>query len=303
MWPADEPATAQRLVPLADGRRVRVVEVGDAPGAPTILFVHGWCCSAFTWRHALPAAAAAGYRAVAVDLRGHGASDKPLEPELYTLPALGRHLLDILDALGLERALVVGHSMGGAVAVRAALDEPERIAGLVLVSPVAFGAVPLMKLVHWLTPSVVEPALARGSRSAVARLAVRVTLRLASGRWRRPDPRVVDEYWAPARSPEFVRAMVRVAHAFDWSPGRPEELERVRCPTTVLFGTRDVLVRGGRAERYVRCIPGARLLTVRGGGHVLPEEEPELVAAAVSALAGTALRGADAPVAASRTMG
>ena len=201
-----------------------------------------------------------------------------------------------------DRVLIVGHSMGGAVAVRAAIDAPARVAGLVLVSPVAFGAVPLMRLVHWLTPRAAEPALARGSRSRVARLAVQVTLRLASGTWRRPDPRVVDEYWAPARSPDFVRAMVRVAHAFDWSPGRPEDLARVRCPTTVLFGTRDVLVRAGRAERYVRCIPNARLLTVRRGGHVLPEEEPEVVASTVTAVAGAAAAIRDDRVPASRTM-
>lgn len=290
MWPASEPGTRQRLVTLSDGGRVRVVERGPAD-APAVVFVHGWCCSAFTWRHVLASVAAEGRRAVAIDLRGHGRSDKPLDPALYTLPALGRHLIDVLDALAVERAVLVGHSMGGAVAVRATLDAPSRVGGLVLVAPVAFGAVPLMRLVRWLTPRAVEPAMARLSRARGARLLVAAVLRLAHGGLRAADPRAVAEYWAPTREPEFARAMRLVAHAFDWSPGRPEELARVRVGTEVLFGTRDVLVHGRRAERYVRCIPDARLERVRGGGHVLPEEAPGVVTAAVRRLVG------DSPVA------
>jgi pimeloyl-ACP methyl ester carboxylesterase len=136
---------------------------------------------------------------------------------------------------------------------------------------------------------VVEPALARLSGTPGARHVVSLVLRLANGRLRAADARAVAEYWAPTRSPDYMRAMRRVAHAFDWAPGRPEQLRQVRCPTTVLFGSRDLLVHPRRAERYVSCIPGAQLTIVPRAGHVLPEEAPADVAAAVLALAGRVL--------------
>jgi 2-hydroxymuconate-semialdehyde hydrolase len=289
VFPAGWPGLAARMVTLADGLRVRVVEPEDdaAAGAPTIVFVHGWACSVYSFRHNLLDVARAGFRAVAVELRGHGESDKPTDASGYSLHAMGRHLVDVLDALGVKRAVLVGHSMGGAVAVRAALDAPERVRGLVLLAPVGFGTIDLMWLVRLATPRPVAPVLPY----VVPRAAVAVALRLAYGRHGRASARDVDEYWAPTRAPAFVRAMRRLLHAFEWAPGRKEELQRLHVPTLVLFGTRDRLVRPSSAEVYVACAPQARLELVADAGHVLPEEVPAIVNAAIVRFAA----GLDAP--------
>ncbi len=83
-----------------------------------------------------------------------------------------------------------------------------------------------------------------------------------------------------------MNAGSRVARAFDWSDGDPAELARVRCPTTVLFGSRDHLVRPDACERYVCEIRGARVKTIDGVGHTLPEEVPAVFNDAVLRAAG-----------------
>jgi len=266
-------------LPVAGGLRVRVVEpvASAAPDAPVIVFVHGWACSTYSFRHNLVPVAEAGFRVVAVELKGHGQSDKPLDIGGYTMAAMGRHLVDVLDALGVERAVLVAHSMGGAVAVKAALEVPERVRGLVLLAPVGFGTIDLMGLVRLATPDVVAPLLPY----LVPRAAVAVALRLAYGSHGRASARDVDEYWAATRWPSFVRAMRLLLHAFEWAPGRAEELQRLRARALVLFGTRDRFVRPRSAEKYVACAPDARLSLVADAGHVLPEEVPAVVNRAI----------------------
>ena len=279
VFPAGWPELAARTLVLADGLCVRVVEpvAPPPPEAPVAVFVHGWACSVYSFRHNLLEVARAGLRAVAVELKGHGESDKPTDVGGYSLEAMGRHLLDVLDALGVERALLVGHSMGGAVAVQAALEAPGRVRGLVLLAPVGFGTIDLMWLVRLATPDAVAPVLPY----VVPRVAVGVALRLAYGRHGRAGARDVDEYWAPTRAPAFVRAMRRLLHAFEWAPGRKEQLQRLRTPALVLFGSEDRLVRPSSERVYVACAPNARLELIAGAGHVLPEEVPTEVNAAI----------------------
>jgi pimeloyl-ACP methyl ester carboxylesterase len=282
MFPAGRAGYDVRWLTLPSGLRVRSVSCEPEQrttrrGAPIALFVHGWACSVYTWHRNLRPVADAGVEAVAYDLRGHGLSDKPLDPASYTLPAMARELGDVIDARGNERTVLVAHSMGAAIALRLALDMPGRVAGLVLAAPVGFGAITPMRLVHWLTPRPVESVLPY----MMPRWAFRLGLWRAYGRIGRPTPRDVEEYWAPTQDPRFIRACCRLSSAFDWSDGDPEELARVRCPTTVLFGGRDHLVKESACRRFVDCIPGARVEIVPGAGHAIPEEVPDALNAAV----------------------
>src|SRR6266704_6680 len=86
MFPAGDPAYRVSFPRLRSGIKVRVVERGD-PSSPPIVLVHGWGCSAYVFRRNMPALAAAGFRAIAVDLKGHGLSDKPLALEEYLAPS------------------------------------------------------------------------------------------------------------------------------------------------------------------------------------------------------------------------
>ncbi len=281
MFPAGRAGYAVQYVTLPNGVRVRVVrcepDVAAARDAPTAVFVHGWACSAYTWHRNLRAVADAGHRVVAFDLVGHGLSDKPLDRTHYTLPALAEFVRATLDALDIERAVLVGHSMGAAIAMRVATDTPARVAGLVLLAPVGFGSIGMMRLVlpfaRWPFEAILPYVTPRWS--------FRVGLWRAYGRIGRPSARDVDEYWAPTRDPDFLRAIARLSRAFEWSDGRPAELVRIACPTMVLFGARDHLVRERACARYVECIPGVRWATIRNAGHTLPEEVPELVNATV----------------------
>src|SRR5215208_7570140 len=97
MFPADDAAYRVSFALLRSGMRVRIVERGDSNSGAVVL-VHGWGCSIYTFRRNMTALADAGYRVIAVDLKGHGQSDKPVAPEEYTIDALVDHLRDILDA-------------------------------------------------------------------------------------------------------------------------------------------------------------------------------------------------------------
>lgn len=113
------------------GIRLHWVESGE--GEPVVL-LHGFPDFWYGWRYQIPALAEAGYRAVAPDLRGYNASDKPEGVDAYRLDAVGRDILGLLDVLGEERAHLVGHDWGGVVAWWVAAHHPERIRRLTVVN-------------------------------------------------------------------------------------------------------------------------------------------------------------------------
>src|SRR5256885_6922263 len=143
MFPAGDPAYRVSFPRLASGLRIRVVERGAADARP-ILLVHGWGCTAYVFRYNMPALAAAGFRTIAFDLKGHGLSDKPQNAAEYTIDALVEHLREVLDALGLEKPVLAGHSLGGTLIYHFACKYPERVRGLGLLAPAGLSGVPLM---------------------------------------------------------------------------------------------------------------------------------------------------------------
>ena len=110
-----------RVVPSSAGR-IHLVEQGTGP---LVLLVHGFLESWYSWRHQLPALAAAGYRAVALDVRGYGRSSKPADPAAYRMLDLVEDNVGVVRALGEESAVIVGHDWGATIAADSALLEPE----------------------------------------------------------------------------------------------------------------------------------------------------------------------------------
>ena len=109
------------------------VRVHGSAGSPdTVVFLHGFAGSAEDWREAAEALAGSGYRALAVDLPGHGSTDAPSDPSCYRPEATVRGIAMVLQALGVRAAHWVGYSMGARVALRAALDAPSRVLSLTL---------------------------------------------------------------------------------------------------------------------------------------------------------------------------
>ena len=278
-YPADDPVVAARTLPLASGGTVRVVQAGP-PDGPPVLLLHGWACSAYSFRHQLPALAAAGFRAIAADLKGHGLSSRPTAAAEYTPDAMARWALEVVDALGCDRVALVGHSMGGGIATRLALLAPERVARLAVVSAVGFGTVPFLPAATHLPSILVE----RPIRTFAPRWLWHLVLHGVSGRLRPYSPRDIDEYWAPTQFPEFPLVLWRLVRSFGWTPLRPDERARLRMPLLVIYGGRDRVVRRGgdepaeaAAEAAASADAGAQVRIIADAGHAAQEEAPDEV--------------------------
>lgn len=271
-YPASTPGLAARDVPLADGEHARVVEGGPA-GRDPVVFVHGWGCSAYYWRHLLPAVADTGRAIVAVDLRGHGGSSRPARAGAYTAPAMRDMLRDLLDALGLERPHVVAHSLGGGVSLDLAAAYPERVRSLALLAPVGVAPVRWVTLARVATPLVAAPLVPY----AVPRWSIPLALRAVQGTERAWGSRDVDEYWAPTADPAFAVALRALLHEYRYEARTDVELGAVQAPVLAMWGARDLLVRSRASHARVARRPGWRSILLERAGHVLAEEVPATV--------------------------
>jgi pimeloyl-ACP methyl ester carboxylesterase len=115
----------------ANGINIHIAEAGEGP---LVIMLHGFPELWYSWRHQLPALAAAGYRAVAPDIRGYGDSDAPYEIEAYSMKNMVADAVGILDALGLETAVIAGHDWGAPMAWNSAVLHPERFRAVAALS-------------------------------------------------------------------------------------------------------------------------------------------------------------------------
>lgn len=271
IFPEGRPGYRVAVHRMPTGERIRILERGPREGPP-VLLAHGWGASAFAWREAIEALAAAGWRVVAPDLRGHGFSEKPDDAQLYTSAALADHLLEIMDAAGVERAPIVAHSLGAEAALGVALKAPQRVSRLVLIAPVGLGHVVLAFVGRLLTPAFVTRLLTR----LLGRWSVRLALFFASARMRW-DPAVIEQHAAPLSQRGFAAATRHLLHGALWRRRSADELARVRVPVLVIVGTRDRLVPTRGVDDWCRLLPNARAVRVEDAGHVLPEEAADRV--------------------------
>lgn len=272
MFPAGDPAYRVSFPRLRSGMKVRVVERG-APTSPPVLLVHGWGCSAFVFRDNMPALAEAGFRAIAVDLIGHGLSDKPVAADEYTVDALVEHLLEILEVLGLERPALVGHSLGGTLIYHFAMRYPQRAHCLGLISPVGLTGVTLMWLYRVLTPRFLTPLVKRIN----PRLIVKVAMKRVYGKRGDFTERDVKEFLAPSQFPEFALAMRHLLHHYDWNAAKHRRLAVLDLPAAGVWGTIDHLMPDDGMGIYLSLIPRIVLHGIVDGGHLITQETPDEV--------------------------
>ncbi len=256
-----------RDVSLADGTRLRLVESGESQ-APPVLLVHGFGASAYQWRFTLPVLAAAGFHAIAPDLPGHGFSQLAFPNGGYTREMYARRIWQLLDALSVTCAPVVGHSMGGAIAAEMTWQQPERISRLALLSPAGFGLVPeRLRLLRYI-PDVLAP-LARPLASRAASTLVLGDVYGPDGGWTVRDEA---ELLAPYAQPGIYRALLRTLKEFDFQLHSNAQLRQLPNGTLVVFGTHDAVVRPVDIAARVRLIPEGRLVVLSRIGH-LPQVE------------------------------
>ena len=291
MFPAGDPAYRVSFPRLRSGLKVRVVERGD-PEWPPVVLIHGWGCSVYVFRRNMPALADAGFRVIAVDLKGHGLSDKPIAPDEYTIDSLVEHLRDILDALELERPALAGHSLGASLIYHFASRYPGRAQCLGLLSPVGLNGVPLMRLYRALTPKALTPLL----RQIKPRLIVKLALRRVYGRRARFSERDVEEFLAPSQFPEYALAMRELLHNYDWTAAKNRQMATLDLPAVGVWGALDHMMPDDGMGIYVPLLPRIVLRVIPEAGHIIAEETPHEVNAALLAL----LRTAAPPVRSSR---
>jgi pimeloyl-ACP methyl ester carboxylesterase len=272
MYPAGVEGVTARYLRLASGLRVRVVEAGPTDAAPVVL-VPGWGCGAWIFHETILPLASAGFRAIAVELKGHGFSDKPTSRGEYTVESMRDHLIDVLDALEAGSAHLLGHSMGASIAAHVASFAPERVRSVVLVAPVGFAGVRGMGLFRALTPAVAVGLLPFIATKAL----IRLMLRFVYGSMARASNRDVEEFWAPTRTPGFVHALRNLLHEFGWS----EPFPSIGVPWMTIVGTEDLLSTVPDTRRYAGPDGRVRGIVIRGAGHVIFPEVPQIVNAAL----------------------
>lgn len=271
-----------------NGIETYVMDEGDRAGTP-ILFIHGLFGSTQVWRLVTADLHAAGFRTIAYDRPGAGLSAKPLEAD-YSQPAHADHAAALLDALDLDRAVIVGHSAGGNVAAHFALRHPDRVERLILVDaavtaggPPGFigGIVGLPPVTRW------AQVILNGvfTRETLAR-----TLRGFYADPERVDAAWVDIYWRAFETPGAFNGLLGLTR--DAAPNRLTDAQIAALPaaTVLIWGTADTVTPLAQGEELAALIPGAALIRIDGAGHQPMEEAP---AAFVSAL--TAAASADSP--------
>jgi pimeloyl-ACP methyl ester carboxylesterase len=262
------------------GVRVRYVRHGR-PGSPAVVLLHGFGSSIYTWKEVIPGLGRE-HDVVALDLPGFGGSEQPsgLSFELYPRVVLG-----LMDRLALDRAALVGSSMGGAVAALVAADHPERVARLALLDAAGFnfrgGDVPAIIRV------IAGPASPLLAALPGKRLAVEIALRQVFHDDAKITPERVSAYLAPALRPGSAAALRSLGASWTRRPDAViAVLPRIRAPALVVWGREDRWVPVEHASRFAAAIPEARTAIIEECGHLPQEERPEEVIALLLAFLG-----------------
>ncbi|MGB3762451.1 MAG: alpha/beta hydrolase [Ornithinimicrobium sp.] len=254
-----------RWAELSTGVSLPYVSVGPDAATPVIL-LHAWAETRRSFDRLLPLLPSA-VRAVAPDQRGHGDADRPEGG--YSLTSMAQDVVALLDALNVPRAVLLGSSSGGYVAQQVAAMNPDRVAGLVLVGAprTLQGRPPFAEDIEQLRDPLDE-AWVRDSLTWFPRFHT-------VPQWYLQD-RVHDGVGIPAR-------VWRATFAGLCEAMPPSDGARVRAPTLVLWGDRDELLTREHQDDLVRAIPGSRLVTYPDTGHLVLWEQPDRVAADLTA--------------------
>lgn len=260
-------------VPVGPGA-VHVDRYGHG-GGPIIL-LHGFGTSSFLWRGVAPAIAEAGHTAYALDLFGHGESDRPLDAD-FGIAAQAEYLDAAMTALRLARATVVGVDLGGDVALRLAATRRDRVARLVLINVPAFDGLPARDI------GVLQRSTARFAFKVTrgvlgAATLLRAVLEESVSKPEHMPDRLIARYLAPFAGRDGVNHLLTLGAAIRRSDIDDLELSEVRAPTLVIRGDHDDWVDRDVSVRLAAEIPKSALKRIPGVARLIPEESPDYLA-------------------------
>ena len=270
----------ERMVML-NGYEFRYLDSGEGPA---VLFIHGLTGSSRNWAH-LVDMLNTDHRILVPDLHGHGASAKPMGD--YSLSAHAATLRDLLDRLGIDRVTLVGHSLGGGIAMQFCYLFPERVERLVLVASGGFGrsVSPLLRSAtlpgaEWVLP-LIASSWVRARAEAVGRS-------LAKLGWR-PSPDVTEAWrgFTSLADADTRRAFLATTRSVIDPGGQTVTAHDhlpmvVEIPTLVVWGTRDRMIPTWHATTAHQAIPGSRVELFEGAGHYPQLDQPERFAEVLS---------------------
>jgi len=263
-YPAGTPLVLHTVV--LGGTPIRFIDAGRGPA---VILVHGLGASMYSWRHTIAPVASAGFRVIAYDNRGFGASGKP--DGGYTNRDYATLLVALMDSLHIADAVLVGHSMGGAIAAEVTLSHPGRVRGLVLIDAAGFGVRwPFMlRVARWpIIGPLFDHLRGRGATAGI--------LKAMYADPRRVSERDVDQYYAPVAEPAFGHVLRRVLRDFRFDALR-NRIDSLPRPTLVVWGSRDRLIPARVGQAIVAALGQAAFVLIPDGGHAPQEEAPDQV--------------------------
>jgi len=267
----DLPTYDDRYVEVG-GKRIRYWMQGEGPA---VVLLHGLSNSVEFWQYNI-ASLATRRRVYALDLLGFGKSDK--EIGTFSLSYSGSFMAQFMDALGIERATLVGNSLGGAISAQTAVQYPERVERLILVDPAGFGRELSPFLRVWAIPM---------AGSVVFRLYQRLFPRLK--KWVFYKSRSIDDRWLAGatevlRSPGVRENAIKVVRTgVSLRRGQREELfgdlhgllAETSVPTLIIWGRNDFVVPLAHAYVAQKLIPNSEVRIIERCGHIPQVERPE----------------------------
>ncbi len=295
-----------------NGINMHIAEAGEGP---LVLLIHGFPELWYSWRHQLPALAEAGYHAVAPDVRGYGDSDKPHEIEAYAMREMIADYLGLLEALGEEKAVIVGHDWGSMMAWTAAALHPERFPAVVGMSVpyLPRGPMPPMQMMKAIFQDKFfyilyfqEPGVAEAEFEADVRRSLRLFTWGASGEAREiggfatamvnkpadsklfegaPDiegvpPWMTEEeldYYVEKFEKGGFRGPINRYRCMDLDHEQLPEMQdrKIEIPALFVYGEADGVMTFSTMDPMKQLVPNLKIVSFPGAGHWTQQERPQ----------------------------
>jgi 2-hydroxymuconate-semialdehyde hydrolase len=283
--PTVSPSMSTELIsmaPLSRGKRKIRTFAGDIAylrqgQGPPLLLIHGIPSSSYLWRDVIDPLSAT-FEVLAPDLLGYGDSDKRMDVDL-SIAAHARYLVAFMESIGIHQAAVAGHDIGGGVAQLMAVDEPQRVARLILIDSIVDNNWPVadiarLKEAAW-DQIMVNIDLRKGLRNGLE--AGMVT----EGR---VTDELVDEWTRPFQDIGGRRAYLRAARSLNSRDltSRSKHIEEIETPTLILWGANDKFLEPRWAETLKHKLRDATIEIIDPGGHFLPLDRPDAVVEAIT---------------------
>ncbi len=297
-----------------NGVRLHTVEAGQ-PGAPVVVLAHGFPELAYSWRHQIPALAAAGYHVLAPDQRGYGGSTRPADISDYNIADLSADLIGLLDDVGAEQAVLIGHDWGAPVVWSSAQLHPGRVAAAVGLSvpPVPRAQVPptqafraifgdaFFYMLYFQEPGVADAELAADPAKTMRRMlgglrrsddnaaALRMIQPGPAGLIERlPEPDGLPDWISAHEFDHYVNEFTRTGFTggLNWYRNLDRNWEilanppaaTIAVPAMFIAGRDDPVLGFMRHDRATEVVTGPyRELLIDGAGHWLQQECPDQI--------------------------